>query len=182
MLRHDHLSIGIRNTWYTRDTGSSWLRGRSYHSRIAIRISRIDVDTLSKSAWTNRSRWCKRSLNRRLHHCCWWSLLIERRHWHWNRRRRNDGASLSSLIRGFRSHRRGNTRLRQRRSACTGNNWSLLVLLDRLLMPLLESLHLLLLLVAAVNRFSNRPTNWTPNILTTMVVTQHIPRTNTMRY
>jgi len=54
-------------------------------------------------------------------------------------------------------------------------------LLHRLLVPLLQITHLLLLLVTPMNRFPHRPAHRTPRILTTMVMTQHIPRTHTMR-
>jgi len=59
---------------------------------------------------------------------------------------------------------------------------TLLVLLNRLLMTLLERLHLLLLLMTSMDRFSNWTTDRTAYVLTTMVMTQHVSRTDTMRY
>lgn len=47
-------------------------------------------------------------------------------------------------------------------------------------MPLLQGLHLLLFLVTTVNSLANGPTHWATYILTTMVVTKHVSRTNTM--
>jgi hypothetical protein len=49
-------------------------------------------------------------------------------------------------------------------------------------MPLLQCLHLLLLLVTAVDRFSHRATYRTTNVLAPMVVTKDIPRANTVRH
>ena len=43
-------------------------------------------------------------------------------------------------------------------------------------------LHLLRLLVGAMNSLSHRHTNRAPWVLTPMVMTQHIPRTHTVRY
>mmetsp|Transcript_1209 Transcript_1209/g.1902 ORF Transcript_1209/g.1902 Transcript_1209/m.1902 type:complete len:400 (-) Transcript_1209:758-1957(-) len=63
----------------------------------------------------------------------------------------------------------------RRRSSRTSRK---LILLQCLLMPLFQSLHLLLFLMTAVNRLANRTTHRTTHILTTMVVTQHISRTN----
>ena len=58
----------------------------------------------------------------------------------------------------------------------------ILILLDCLLMTLLQCLHLLLLFVASVDSFSYGTTNWTTYILTSMIVTQNIPRTYTVRH
>ena len=55
-----------------------------------------------------------------------------------------------------------------------------LVLLQCLLMPLFQCLHLLLLLVTAMNCFTDRTTHWTTHILTPMIMAQHIPRTDAM--
>lgn len=55
-----------------------------------------------------------------------------------------------------------------------------LILLHGLLMPLLQNLHLLLLLVTPVNRLTNRSTHGTTNVLTAMVMAQHVPRTDAM--
>lgn len=62
-------------------------------------------------------------------------------------------------------------------SACGGRS-SLVGLLDCLLVPLLQSLHLFLLLVASVDRFPYWSTNWTAYILAPVVVTENIPRTH----
>ena len=54
------------------------------------------------------------------------------------------------------------------------------MLLNGLLMPLLESLHLLLLLVATMDSFAYRATYWATDVLTSMVVAEDIPRTHTV--
>jgi hypothetical protein len=46
--------------------------------------------------------------------------------------------------------------------------------------PLFQSLHLLLFFVTTVNSFSHGTTDRAANILASMVVTEHIPGTNTM--
>ena len=46
----------------------------------------------------------------------------------------------------------------------------------------LHRLHLLLLFVAAVDRFPHRTADRAPDVLASMVVTQDIPRTDTMRH
>jgi hypothetical protein len=49
------------------------------------------------------------------------------------------------------------------------------------LLPLLDGLHLLLLLVTAVNGFANWTANGAPDIFTSMVVAQNVTRTYTVR-
>ena len=53
-------------------------------------------------------------------------------------------------------------------------------LLNCLLVSLLQSLHLLLLLVASVNGFPHRTTDRATYILATMVMTEHVSRTHTV--
>ena len=55
------------------------------------------------------------------------------------------------------------------------------MLLYSLLVPLLEGLHLFLLFVTAVNRFTNRTTDRATNILTSMVVTEDVSGTDAVR-
>jgi hypothetical protein len=80
---------------------------------------------------------------------------------------------------GLRRHRSRGDRDWTGRGDRAGWNLSLL---DCLLMPLLQCLHLLLLLVTAVDRFPNGPTDRTTDVLAPVVVTQHIPRANTVRH
>ena len=56
-----------------------------------------------------------------------------------------------------------------------------LTLLHCLPMTLLQSLHLLLFFMTTMNSLTDRATYRTTYILATMVVTEHIPRTDTMR-
>jgi hypothetical protein len=46
----------------------------------------------------------------------------------------------------------------------------------------LHGLHLLLLLVAAVDRFPHRTADWTPDVLTSVVMTQDVPGTDAVRH
>lgn len=55
-------------------------------------------------------------------------------------------------------------------------------LLNGLLVPLLEGLHMLLFLVASMNRFAYRTTNGATDVLATMVMTQHIAAADTVRH
>lgn len=50
-----------------------------------------------------------------------------------------------------------------------------MILLHCLLMTLLQCLHLLLLLVTAMNRLSDGTTDRAADILTAMIVAEHIP-------
>lgn len=59
--------------------------------------------------------------------------------------------------------------------------WWWLLLLLLLLLPLLLGLHLFLLLVTSVDRFSHGAANRTSHILTSVVVAEHIPGTHTVR-
>ena len=56
-----------------------------------------------------------------------------------------------------------------------------LSLLDCLLMPLFQRLHLLLLLVTPMDRFSDGTTDGAPYVLASVIVAQNITRTYTVR-
>lgn len=58
------------------------------------------------------------------------------------------------------------------------SQWLILRLFDGALVLVFEGLHLLLLLVASVDGFSNRATHWTSNILAPMVVAEDVARTD----
>ena len=57
----------------------------------------------------------------------------------------------------------------------------LLRLLDCLLVPLLQCLHLLLLFMTPMDRLPDRATDRTPYILTSVIVTQNVTRTDAVR-
>jgi len=56
----------------------------------------------------------------------------------------------------------------------------LLLLLERCLMSLLQSLHLFLLLVTSVDRLPNGSAHRTPDVLTAMIMTQNVAGADTV--
>lgn len=166
VLGHNYLPIRVCDPWHTWDyrlARDRWL--------MVVNVSSVDIHTLCNRARTNLARLSQRSLN--------WRKLTETRY---RNRRRHSGASLPTLVGRLRSDcggSGGDYRLsRLHRLNASRNNRSrrlLLILLQCLLMPLFERLHLLLFLMTSVNRLSYRATYRTANVLAAVIMAENIP-------
>ena len=125
-------------------------------------------------------------MQRLLTRCRYWLSWVRLVRWLWLHRHCGTRCYLLTLYgRLARNTTRRHPRLDRRRQSAWSRLWHsrlYLVLLHRLLVSLLQRLHLLLLLVATVNSFSDRTTNRTTDILTPVIVAQDVARTDTMRY
>jgi len=106
----------------------------------------------------------------------------------WYTARRSNGGSRYGRRRSLRTRSSGSDRLRCDRPAwllLDGDRGLdlrlLLLLLNSLLVPLLQRLHLLLFLMTPVDRFPHRTAHGTPHILAAVVVRQNVPGTHAVR-